>query len=154
MELIKENKEKHRLVYFNNDRYRKVWTIDRSDWIYQHVKKLRYVMPDFVLDYGVDYIEYKIIEGITANNFEHTGEFIQKIYKFCLNNIQSTKPWVHGDWVLSNIIIQPNGNMVMIDWDNLGIYREEEYMKKLHNDLISAFGEDKFKRAINDSTSI
>jgi hypothetical protein len=44
--------------------------------------------------------------------------------------------------------------MVMIDWDNLGIYREEEYMKKLHNDLISAFGEDKFKRAINDSTSI
>ena len=61
---------------------------------------------------------------------------------------------MHGDWVLSNIVIQPDGNMIMIDWDNLGLYREEEYMDKLHSDLISAFGEEKFKKAINDSPSI
>ena len=44
--------------------------------------------------------------------------------------------------------------MIMIDWDNVGVYREEEYLSKLHADLISAFGEDNFKRAINDSASI
>jgi hypothetical protein len=42
----------------------------------------------------------------------------------------------------------------MIDWDNLGMYREEEYMTKLHSDLISAFGEEKFRKAIDDTASI
>ena len=40
------------------------------------------------------------------------------------------------------------------DWDNLGIYPEDEYMSKLHRDLISAFGEDKFKGIINDTASV
>ena len=154
MELIKENKDKNRKVYLVNNRHRNVWGYERNEWIYRHVKMLEYVMPGFVLNHGYDFIEYKIIEGTTANKFEHTDEFIRKIYKFCLDNIKSTKPWVHGDWVLSNIVIQPDGNMIMIDWDNLGLYREEEYMDKLHSDLISAFGEEKFKKAINDSPSI
>ena len=111
-------------------------------------------MPGFVIDYGNDYIDYKVIECFTANTVEHTDKFINKIYNFCLENIKATKPWVHGDWVLSNIIIQPDDTMIMIDWDNIGIYREEEYLSKLHTDLISAFGEDNFKRAINDSASI
>ena len=153
MELVKENKAKGRKVYFCGDRYRKVWE-NKIDWIYTHVKILNRVMPGFVIDYGNDYIDYKVIEGVTANTVEHTDKFINKIYNFCLENIKATKPWVHGDWVLSNIIIQPDDTMIMIDWDNIGIYREEEYLNKLHTDLISAFGEDNFKRAINDSASI
>jgi RIO-like serine/threonine protein kinase len=153
MELVKENKAKGRKVYFCGDRYRKVWE-NKIDWIYTHVKILNRVMPGFVIDYGNDYIDYKVIEGVTANTVEHTDKFINKIYNFCLENIKATKPWVHGDWVLSNIIIQSDDTMVMIDWDNIGIYREEEYLNKLHTDLISAFGEDNFKRAINDSASI
>lgn len=153
MELIKTNEAKGRRVYFCGDRYRKVWK-NKLDWIYTHVKILQRLMPGFVIDYGDDYIDYKIIEGVTANNFEHTDEFINKIYNFCLENIKSTSPWTHGDWVLSNIVIQTNGTMIMIDWDNVGVYREEAYLDKLHTDLISAFGEDNFKRAINDSASI
>ena len=153
MELVKENKAKGRKVYFCGDRYRKVWE-NKIDWIYTHVKILNRVMPGFVIDYGNDYIDYKVIEGVTANTVEHTDKFINKIYNFCLENIKATKPWIHGDWVLSNIIIQSDDTMVMIDWDNIGIYREEEYLNKLHTDLISAFGEDNFKRAINDSASI
>lgn len=153
MELVKENKAKGRKVYFCGDRYRKVWE-NKIDWIYSHVKILNRVTPDYVIDYGNDYIDYKVIEGITANTVEHTDKFINKIYNFCLENIKATKPWVHGDWVLSNIIIQPDDTMILIDWDNVGIYREEEYLSKLHTDLISAFGEDNFKRAINDSASI
>jgi RIO-like serine/threonine protein kinase len=107
-----------------------------------------------VLTYGNNYIEYKIVEGTTANLSEHTDQFIKQIYEFCLENIQSTKPWVHGDWTLGNIVIQPDGRLVMIDWDNLGMYQEEQYMNKLHSDLISAFGEEKFRKAINDTSSI
>ena len=153
MELVKENKDKGRKVYFCGDRYKKVWE-NKLDWIYTHVKILNRVMPGFVIDYGNDYIDYKVIEGVTANTVKHTDEFINKVYNFCLENIKTTKPWVHGDWVLSNIIIQPDSTMTMIDWDNVGVYREEAYLNKLHTDLISAFGEDNFKRAIDDSTIV
>ena len=153
MELVKENKDKGRKVYFCGDRYKKVWE-NKLDWIYTHVKILNRVMPGFVIDYGDDYIDYKVIEGVTANTVKHTDEFINKVYNFCLENIKTTKPWVHGDWVLSNIIIQPDSTMTMIDWDNVGVYREEAYLNKLHTDLISAFGEDNFKRAIDDSTIV
>lgn len=154
MELIRENKEKQRAMYFCGDRYRKVWGNISPEWIYRHVKLLDRVVPDYVLNYGNDYIEYKIIEGTTANLSEHTDEFIKQIYEFCLENIRLTRPWIHGDWTLSNIVIQPNGHLFMIDWDNLGMYREEEYMNKLHSDLISAFGEEKFRKAIDDTASI
>jgi len=154
MELIRENKEKQRATYFCGDRYRKVWGNISPEWIYRHVKLLDRVVPGYVLGYGTDYIEYKIVEGSTANRSEHTDEFINRIYKFCLENIRSTRPWVHGDWTLSNIVIQPDGQLVMIDWDNLGMYREDDYMNKLHSDLISAFGEEKFRKAIDDTAGI
>lgn len=149
MELVKENKEKKRTVYFDKDRFRKVWKEkDKADWIYRHVKILNHLMPGYVLSYGVDYIEYKPIEGILANKFEHTDEFIRKIYNFCLDNIKETRPWVHGDWVLSNIVIKSDKSMALIDWDNVGMYLEQDYMEKLHKDLSSAFGEEKFLNAI------
>ena len=153
MELVKENTDKGRTVYFCGDRYKKVWN-NKADWIYTHVKILDRIVPGFVIGHGSDYIEYKVVQGVTANTFEHTDEFIRKVYNFCLSTIKQTRPWVHGDWVLSNIVIQPDNTMIMIDWDNVGIYREEEYLNKLHTDLISAFGEENFKRAINDSAIV
>ena len=153
MELIKENLEKKRRVYFCGDRYRKVWE-DKADWIYTHVKILERVVPGYVLGYNNDYIEYAVIDGIVADSMEHTDEFIKQVYAFCLENIAATKPWVHGDWVLSNIIVQPDGRMAMIDWDNLGMYRETDYMKKLHRDLHSAFGDKFFEIIKHDPTSI
>jgi predicted Ser/Thr protein kinase len=154
MELIKENLEKKRAVYLTNNIYRKVWFDDRAEWIYRHVKILDRIVPGYVIGYGNDYIDYAPIAGTLASTIEHTDAFIRQIYKFCLDNITSTKPWIHGDWALSNIIIIPDNTMVMIDWDNVGMHRQQEYMEKLHNDLSSAFGEKNFKRAINDSASI
>ena len=57
MELVKENKAKGRKVYFCGDRYRKVWE-NKIDWIYTHVKILNRVTPDYVIDYGNDYIRW------------------------------------------------------------------------------------------------
>ncbi len=86
----------------------------------------------------------------TANTFEHTDKFIDNIYKFCIGQIEDTLPFVHGDWVLSNIVINDN-NITMIDWDNVGIYPKVEAYDKLYSDLYSQFGE-RFKKY--DTTSI
>ena len=101
-----------------------------------------------------DYRYYGNLEGKTSTSekFHPTQKPID-LYKFCLDNIEQTKPYVHGDWVLSNIIID-NHKMTMIDWDNIGIYPEQEYMDKLHRDLESAFGKERFRGVINDTTSI
>jgi RIO-like serine/threonine protein kinase len=79
---------------------------------------------------------------VPANTFPHTKEFIDKIYNFCINNINTTSPYAHGDWVLSNILIDDD-DIHIIDWDNVGIYSPTEILEKLHSDLKSAFG-DKF----------
>ena len=49
---------------------------------------------------------------------------------------------------MSNIIIRPDKSLALIDWDNVGMYLEKDYMEKLHKDLSSAFGEEKFRKAI------
>jgi RIO-like serine/threonine protein kinase len=98
------------------------------------------------------WIDYKIILGKPASGFIHSDEFIKKIYNFCLSNIRETYPYVHGDWVLSNIIIHED-NIKMCDWDNLNIYPREDIIIKLHKDLESSFG-DKFNKFKNDSTSV
>lgn len=139
MRLIREHKEKHRKVYFCDDRYRKEWYSTTPDWIHEHVQLLNKVVPGYVLGFGPNWIEYKILSGIPASTFPHTPEFIDRIYKFCRNNIQETAPYVHGDWALSNIIID-NNNIQMCDWDNLGIYHPDDVLEKLHEDLNSAFG--------------
>lgn len=156
MNLIKENKQKKRKTYKLNDRYRKVWDFVDVDWLQDHTKLLNEVVPDYVIDFGHDnkimWIDYKTIPGKPASEFEHTDDFIKRIYTFCRNNIKETLPYVHGDWVLSNIII--NGDTIkMCDWDNLNIYPKEDIIIKLHKDLKSAFG-DKFDKIKNDSTSI
>lgn len=144
MELIKENKDKQRAIYKMSDRIRKIWYNRSYDWIIEHYNLLEKINPKYVVSNGRTseyvFIDYKIIEGVTANILPHTDEFIKKIYDFCLKNIESTQPYAHGDWVLSNIIINQN-QLTLCDWDNVGVYDKQEAIKKMHNDLKSAFGE-------------
>lgn len=141
MILIKENIEKRRKVYKDNDRYVKVWEDVSPKWIFKHVNILRDVAPELLDTFGSNWISYNEVEGVVANTIPHTDEFIRDIYKFCLESIEKSKPYVHGDWVLSNIIVKPDNTFQLIDWDNCDVYPEDDYMDKLHKDLHSAFGD-------------
>jgi hypothetical protein len=140
MKLIRENKEKQRSVFLNEDRYIKVWSNKPTMWITEHVQLLQTHVPGFVISHGIDWISYNIIPGVPASEFPHTLDFVKRIHNFCISQINETRPWYHGDWTLSNMII--NGDTItMVDWDNLGQYPEEEMRVKLNSDLKSAFGE-------------
>lgn len=145
MDLIKRNDEKKRSVFFTGHSYVKAWSDTTSQWVSDHVRLLNELVPGFVIEYGGNWIEYKVIEGTLASTMEHTDEYCKSIYDFCLGQIESTKPFVHGDWVLSNMIITADG-IKMIDWDNVGIYDENLVKEKLEKDLISAFGKERFDR--------
>ncbi len=152
MELIKENIQKKRQVWKTDTFYRKKWLFKDLLWLQDHVENLKVITDGYILDYGSDensmWVDLKIIEGIPASKFEHTDEFIKKIYNFCLEQIERTQPYGHGDWVLSNIIV--NGDKIeMVDWDNLSKHNKSMCMDKLHKDLRSAFGE-KFDEVISN----
>ena len=156
MDLIKENLVKKRSVYRAETFIRKYWHDKTLRWVKSHAIRVALVIPDYVIDVGIDctgpYMDTYILPGQPADTFDHTDEFIRKIYEFCLQNIKDTKPYVHGDWVLSNMII--DGNIIRLcDWDNLGIYTRADIMKKLRSDMISAFG-DRFLEVINDSAGV
>lgn len=143
MVLIKENLQKKRQTWKINDHYRKVWLFKDLAWQKQHVELLNEVVPNYVLSFDHDdnnmWIDYRTIPGVPASTFLHTDEFIKRIYDFCIKNINETRPYAHGDWVLSNILI--NGDTFRLcDWDNLNIYPEEDKITKLKLDLRSAFG--------------
>jgi RIO-like serine/threonine protein kinase len=144
MKLIKENKNKQRAIYKMSDRIRKIWYAKDYHWVIEHFNLLQKINPGYVLLNGrtSDYvfIDYKVIKGVTASTLPHTDKFIKKIYDFCLNNIETTQPYAHGDWVLSNIIVDQD-QLTLCDWDNVGIYDKQEAIKKMHSDLKSAFGE-------------
>lgn len=145
MDLIKYNHEKKRSTYKLSDRYRKAWHYIDRPWLEEHVCLLKKVVPNYLLNYGIEngdmFIEVNIIPGVVASKFQHTYEFMEQIYNFCLENIEETSPYVHGDWVLSNILIH-DGEIRLCDWDNLGIYPQDKVLEKLHSDLLSAFGPD------------
>jgi RIO-like serine/threonine protein kinase len=140
MILIKLNKEKNRSVFFNKTHYVKIWDNISPNWINDHVKLLKEFTPGYVIDYGNNWISYNVITGTLASTVPHSREFVNFIHKSCLDQIKSTSPWYHGDWSLSNIIIN-NNKIHMIDWDNLDQYKEEEVYIKLNSDLKSAFGD-------------
>lgn len=156
MELLKENLIKKRSVYKADSFIRKYWHDKSIQWVKDHAIRVALLIPDYVIDVGEDctgaYMDMNIVSGVSANFFEHTDEFIKRIYKFCLENIEETKPYVHGDWTLSNMIIDGD-RITMIDWDNVGVYSKAEIMKKLRSDMISQFGY-RFLEVINDSASI
>lgn len=144
MELVKQNKEKGREVYKLDDRYRKVWYSIDTQALDEHLKILDVVMEGWVIDTGFTdetmWVDYHIVPGIPANTFEHTPEFIKRIYEFCIDSVKQTSPYAHYDWVLSNIMIDGD-NMYLVDWDNVGLYKPEDILEKMHSDLRSAFGE-------------
>ena len=149
MKLIKENTEWGRKVFELEDRFRKEWTVIDRERLEEHIIILDEVMEGWVIDWGVDdekmFIEYHKVPGTPASEFAHTPQFIKKIYDFFKFTINETSPYAHYDWVLSNIMIDGD-KMYMVDWDNVGLYNEEQIMTKLHSDLTSAFG-DKFDPA-------
>lgn len=144
MVLIKSTPEKKREVFESSDFYRKVWKYKDIKILEKHVDIMKYIWPGYIRNYGWTedsmWIEVLKIKGIPASEFEHTEEFVKKIYNFCLDNIEKTSPYAHYDWVLSNIIIDGD-HMYLVDWDNVDIYDKEEIQKKLISDLTSAFGE-------------
>lgn len=157
MKLLKDNIEKGRCVYqFKNGLIRKYWRLKDLNWLEKHVKILHNVVPGYVENYGINelgvWIDTCPLPGINASIIPHTDEFILKIYNFCLQNIKDTAPYVHGDWVLTNMLVDGE-DIYLCDWDNVGIYPIEEVMKKIVADLESAFGP-RFKEVINDPTSI
>lgn len=143
MVLIKENLQKKRQTWKLDDCYRKIWLFEDLYWQEQHIELLNKVVPNYVKSFGHGqgkmWINFNIIPGVPASTFIHTDDFIKRIYNFCVRNIQETSPYAHGDWVLSNILI--NGESIkMCDWDNLNIYPEEDKLVKLKLDLRSSFG--------------
>lgn len=143
MKLLRKNLEKQRTVYLLSDRVRKVWDISKKEFVFNHFTLLNSQLPGYAIDIGSNadsvWIDYTIIPGVPASTFNHTPEFIKRIYNFCLLNIEQTAPYYHGDWALSNIII--NGeDMALCDWDNLGTYPKHEAIEKLTADLSDAFG--------------
>lgn len=143
MVLIKENSVKNRSVYKEKNFIRKYWHDQNEYWIENHVKILDQLIPGYVISKGKDhkgcYIDFKILPGTCANEFEHTDTFIKKIYEFCLKNVKETSPYAHGDWVLSNMFVDGD-DILLCDWDNVGVYDEVEIIEKLKKDLLSAFG--------------
>ena len=139
MELIRATPEKGRSVFFNKTHYIKSWDNLPPSLISEHVRLLREIVPNYVVDYGSNWISYNIIPGTPVSRMKHTLELMESVYNFCLENIKETSPYAHGDWALSNILIDGD-NIRMCDWDNLGIYPLEEVYSKLHQDLLDGFG--------------
>lgn len=139
MQIIRTTPEKGRTVFFDGTHYVKCWNNLPANWISTHVNLLREVVPGYVHDYGGNWISFNTIKGVPASTLEHTPELIDRIYKFCLDNIKQTAPYAHGDWALSNMIVEGD-KITMCDWDNLGIYPMDEVMEKLKTDLSDAFG--------------
>lgn len=157
MVLIKENKFKKRAVFYDGKFYYKTWYFKDLTWLKEHVRLLEIYVPEIVDSYSFtdDTMTLKMheIEGTVASTFEHTQEFFNKIYTACISSMEQTAPYMHGDWVLSNMIITNDGTVKFIDWDNLNVFPKSGAMMKLHMDLESAFGE-KFKRFLDDTASV
>lgn len=153
MELIKENIEKQRKVYKGNGFYRKEWSFENKEYYDEHIDIMEELRPGYILNSGCAngkmFVELKEVPGVPASKFEHTSEFIIKIYNYCLKNIEETQPYAHGDWVLSNIIIDGD-KIEMVDWDNVSVYQPTVVLDKLHSDLRSAFGE-KFDEVLSQN---
>lgn len=143
MDILKQNKVKQRAVYKMSDCVRKIWYYLDIDWLDNHVKTLNKVVPGYVLNHGSGdgymWIDIQRIAGIPANQLQPTLENIERVYKFCLESISSTWPYVHGDWAPSNIIVDGDC-MIMCDWDNIGQYPEHEVSEKLGLDMFECYG--------------
>jgi RIO-like serine/threonine protein kinase len=143
MILLRENKLKKREVWKLDSCIQKKWYARDIEWIENHVNILNVLIPDYVISYGKKdncvYINFKILQGIPVNELPFSEGLMFKVYEFCLENIRNTSPYVHGDWALSNMLLD-NNKITLCDWDNVGIYPKNKVIAKLNSDLSSAFG--------------
>lgn len=157
MILIKENKTKKRAVFYDGKFYYKTWYFKDLEWFETHVRLLKTYSPEIFNDsWHTDNtmtIKMNEIKGCLASTMHHSKDFFDKIYTACIANIDKTTPYMHGDWVLSNMIITADNEVKFIDWDNINIFPKDKALSKLHSDLASAFGKN-FKRFLNDGTSV
>ena len=145
MELIKSNLEKQRAVYkVDKTTIRKYWYNRTYEWANEHVGILNKVNPGYVKMLGGEaespWIEFNLIEGVNAQGFEHSFDWIKTVHNFCHTHYKQTAPYAHGDWVLSNIIVNDN-KLYLVDWDNVAIAEPEDIYAKIYSDLKSAFGD-------------
>lgn len=147
--LVKSNISRKREVWLLNDRYRKIWRYLRLDLLTRHVRLVNLAFPGYIIDHGYDqehmWVDYRIIEGVRVDTLLLDDEKILKIYNFCLKNIRETAPFYHGDWNLSNIIVNED-NFTLVDWDTINTDTEDKMLIKMHFDLRSSIGSrfDKF----------
>lgn len=156
MILIKKNVLKGRSIYKDGNSYIKIWNYIDKEWLEEHIALLDKFCPNLITDYGYTdntmHIKMNKLHGKSGQDFAPTQKFIKKIHHACLDNLNLTYPYAHGDWVLSNMIIQ-NDKVCFIDWDNLKKVSYDVAIKKMNKDLSSAFVND-FERYLNDSKSI
>ena len=105
----------------------------------EHIEIVNKLFPGYILGYkvfrGCIWIDYKIIKGIPASEvFPKTPEFINKIYKFCMNHYKKTAPYGHGDWALDNIMVDGD-NFQFIDWDKCDIYTEQVVFQYIYLEI-------------------
>ena len=150
MELIKTkimsvSKDRERRVYKSKTHYRKYWNYSSHTFgpqgmsIKEHVEMVNKLFPGYILTYEVSkegmWIDYNIVPGILAEKFPRSPEFIKKIYNFCIENMRETAPYFHYDWAFHNILIDGD-NLQLIEWDDCGIYPEQEVKKRFESRYI------------------
>lgn len=157
MDLIKETKSKFREVWYDGTFYYKTWKFLDCAWLSAHIKLLNTYAHGLVAGYSCSNnsmtLKMNIVEGKLASTFDQTQEFFDKIYSACLKDLDRTKPYAHGDWVLTNMIITKNNQVKFIDWDNINLFPRKGAIIKMHLDLKSAFG-DNFERFMDGNTSV
>jgi len=76
------------------------------------------------------YIDVKRVPGVMAYSLPKTPELAQRVYDFCIDNINKWAPIYHGDWNLDNIIVDGD-KMTLIDFDYINTNTRQENIEKL-----------------------
>ena len=144
MQLIRQNLAKKRAVFFDGKHYHKIWYFSDPRWLQEHFETVQQLCPELPCDWHYTDSEMTFvmntIPGTPASQFEHTDLFVERIYRACVNNCEQTQPLYHGDWTLSNMIVDGD-RITFIDWDNVNYYPARVVQEKLLSDLHSAFGD-------------
>lgn len=140
MELIKENNSKQRKVFKLATSIYKTYGSVPLDCVQEHVKIMNTIMPGYILNYGENmygtFLECKLIEGIPCNTLDRP---IEEVYKFCIDSIVKTYPYMHMDWAPSNILFDGT-DYHLVDWDNVGIYEPSTALAELDIDMKEYYG--------------
>tara|TARA_B100000989_G_C19444634_1_gene428907 strand:+ start:200 stop:856 length:657 start_codon:yes stop_codon:yes gene_type:complete len=150
------------------NRYRKEWTkgyrTRHIGWLRYHTRWLNEVKPGYLLsshhvNNELMWCEYKEIPGIDVKKLLRDKKFTRNLNmtdfvamyrKFCLKNINDTRPYAHMDWQVDNILINGDwkdiNNWDMVDWDNLGYYPPREVLEKMEQDIEESFAKEEYEK--------